>query len=171
MKVPGEDSFSVFPATTHGGQVSRVTLNFNAQKRRVIRRCFCSANIVYNLDRPHGLGFRPANFKHSGMNRCGDAGNVLHAAIRLAKTNVRRLAAGIPGEKETRPAVMVRGNHRSRGRSGDFQHAHEDVFEKNFVSRRRDLDRVIAVGVLRFILSVKIKHSRGHQNKRDYNAD
>jgi len=78
-------------------------------------------------------------------------------AVPSTVTKVRRPAAGIPIQKQTWPTVMVHRNRRAGGRHGDFEDAHEVVFENNFVSVGRGLDGVIAFGKLRFVLSVGVK--------------
>ena len=60
---------------------------------------------------------------------------------------------------------MVHGDDRPRRRVRDFKYPDKCVFEKNFVIGGRDLYGVIAVGVLRFVLPVKIKNPRGHHKK------
>jgi len=45
----------------------------------------------------------------------------------------------------------------TRSRNGDFEHAHECVLENNFVAIWRGLHRVVTVGELGFVLSVKVK--------------
>ena len=63
----------------------------------MVWRGFCSANIIDDFNRPHRLRFRPPYFLYARVNRCGNAGDVLNVAVRLTKTNVRGLAACIPG--------------------------------------------------------------------------
>src|ERR1700733_13134524 len=67
---------------------------------------------------------------------------------------------------------MMHRDERPRRRGRDFEYPNERVFEDNFVTDGRGFDGVVAVGVLRFVLSVEIKSSRGHHKRnRDYNAD
>ena len=70
---------------------------------------------------------------------------------------MRRSAALIPMQEKAGPTVMMHGLGVARKRDDDFEHAHECVFEDDFVAIGRGLHSVVAIGELGFVLSVKIK--------------
>jgi len=74
-------------------------------------------------------------------------------------TNVGRRAARIPIQKKTRPAMVMHRYRRAGRRDTDFENANELVFKNNFVSVRRGLHSIVAVGKTRFVLPVEIKAS------------
>ena len=134
-----------------------MAFDFDAQAGRVTGSRDVGLGPVYQFDGVHGLWLHPVHAPGAGMNGGVVAWVVGDGAVPSTVTKVRRPAAGIPIQKQTRPTVMVHGNRRTRERHGDFEDADEFVFENNFVGVGRDLHGVIAVGELRFVLSVGVK--------------
>ena len=74
-------------------RLSEMTFDFDTEKCRTAG----SLSVVDDFYRAHWLGLGPPYFPYSGVRRHVHAGDVLNAAVRLTKTNVRGFAASIPG--------------------------------------------------------------------------
>lgn len=85
------------------------------------------------------------------------ARSVTNGAIRAMISDVRRSAAPIPIQEKAGPTVMMHWLSLAGERDSDFEHAHEFVFEDNFVTIRRGLYCVVTIRELGFVLSVKVK--------------
>jgi hypothetical protein len=62
---------------------------------------------------------------------------------------------------------MMHGDGGASRGHGNFQHAHELVFENHFVSVRRGLHRVVTVGKSRFVLPVGVEVPGKQREKTD----
>jgi len=82
------------------------------------------------------------------------AGDVVNASIRVIDPDVFGAAAGVPDEKDTRPAMMM---HRLSGSRGNdhLQHTHDCIFKQNLVTLGRNLYRVVALGETGLVLRVE----------------
>ena len=134
------------------------TFDFNAKVGRPI-----GIRRLDDFNGVHRFGLHPLHTPCAGMNCLGRARNVLNIAIRATVVDVWRLAACVPTEKKTRPAMVMHG-HRRAGRNIDFQHAYECVFKNYSVTLGRGLDSIEAVGEVRFVLPIDIKIP-GEENK------
>lgn len=102
------------------------------------------------------------------MPRLVQAGIVSHASVATMISNVGRLAAGVPTQKETWPAMMMHGDCGACGRQGDLEHADKLIFKNNTVSARSGLHSVVAIREIRSVLGVDAKmpaeqHGRSHE--------
>src|SRR5579859_8140137 len=88
------------------------------------------------------------------------ARTVANGAVRTMISNMGHTAAPIPIQEETGPAMMVHRLSLTRSRNSDFEYAHECVLEHDFVAIWRGLHRVVTIGELGFVLSVKVKMTR-----------
>lgn len=62
----------------------------------------------------------------------------------LVVTNMGRLSAGVPVEKEARPMMMMHGLYLAGRRHGYFQDPNEFVFENNSMAVRRRRHGVVS---------------------------
>src|ERR1700683_311925 len=150
-------------AETRQPQVGRATgvlwmaFNFEAKAGRFAGECDVTLRLVHDFDGVHRLRLHPTDAPSARMSRGFLSRAVRYATVSAMITNMRSPAAGVPIQKETRPTVMMHRNGSARRRYGDFEHAHEFIFENNFVGIGRGLHGVVAVGELRFILCVGVE--------------
>ena len=77
------------------------------------------------LDRVHRLGLHPLHYPVSRVRRRWFARLIDHSTVAAVVADVRRRAAGVPIEKEARPAMMMHRFGLSGRRHRHFQHADE----------------------------------------------
>lgn len=142
-----------------------MTFNFNAKKRRAVGKIGCSFGRLDNLNGVHRFRIHPLNAPSAGMNWRFLARSVTNGAIRAMIANMRRSAAPIPIQEKTGPSVMMHWLSLAGRRNSDFEHAHECVFEDNFVAIGRSLHSVVTIRELGFVLSVEVEMT-SEQSKR-----
>ncbi len=137
----------------------RMTLDFDAKAGRAVGNSGRSLGHCHDFDGVHRFGLHPMDAPLSWMNRRFSSGLVHDAAVAVAAviTNVRCAAAGVPIEEKARPAVVMHRGGRAGRRHGDFQYAHQSVFENNPMTVGRGLHGVVAVGKAGLILPVQIE--------------
>jgi hypothetical protein len=169
--VTGRPEYQVLEIdASRGRSYLGMTFNFNPKKRRTIGKIGGTSGPLDNLNGVHRFRIHPLNAPCAGMNWRFLARSVTNGAIRAMISNVRHSAAPIPIQEKTGPPVVMHWFGLTGGRDSNFEHAHECVFEDNFVAIGRGLHCVVTIRELGFVLSVKVKMT-GKQRERTRNEN
>lgn len=147
---------------------SWVAFDFNSQKRRLSRKICGSLRVLDGLDCVHRLRLYPLHTPNARTNRRAVARLVHQRAVSTVITNMRCTSSGVPVQEETRPAVVMHRLCCAWGRHGDFQHAHQCVFEDHLMTVRCGLDRVEPIGKAGSAL--RTGHAWANEERRESRA-
>jgi hypothetical protein len=113
----------------------------------------------------HRFSIHPSDPPNAWMPWLLFRGDIPNAPVRTVISNVGRTTARIPIQKEAWPVMVMHRNRLTRGRHADLKNANKFILKNDFMSCGRRLDGIVAVGELRFVLSVQVKMPREEYNR------
>jgi hypothetical protein len=115
----------------------------------------------------HGFWLDPMDGPFAGMTWLLDCRNVANGLAGAMITNVWATSAGIPVDKQARPAMMMHWYGFTWLRNVYFQDPNQHIFEEDLVAPRCSQYGIIAIRKVILILSAEIEAGEEQQKRKD----